>query len=270
MKAAMVEDRQVPQRMEAPVLEFRGISYGYGGPAVIRHIDFAVFGGQVVTLLGPSGCGKSTLLNLAAGLARPYKGTMLFQGEPLTGVNTSVGYLTQDDTLLPWETTWSNVALPLKIKKLPKREIVELVDQQLEAMGLTEAAKKFPSSLSGGMKRRALLARSLVTEPAMLMMDEPFAALDARLREQLQAELRHTVEALNQTVLFVTHDLPEAVALSDRVLVMGGRPHAEVVGDIDISLPRPRPFPGVLSSQESLDYQRRLRPLLEEITPEVS
>jgi NitT/TauT family transport system ATP-binding protein len=217
------------------LLEVRGLAVGFGdGPDVLAGVDLTVERGEFVTLLGPSGCGKSTVLNCTAGLLAPRAGEVRFAGTPVTGVNTGVGYMTQDDTLLPWRKVADNVALPLRMRRMPRERIAPLVERYLGLLDLTEAAHLYPAQLSGGMKRRALLARSMIYEPRLLLMDEPFAALDAQLRTQLHAELRRTVAETGLTVLFVTHDISEAVALSDRVLVIGGPRPSGVVHELAI------------------------------------
>src|SRR5690606_8270403 len=193
------------------IFETRGMAVGFGDrPDVLAGVDLRVGAGEFVALLGPSGCGKSTILNTAAGLLRPRRGEVLFDGRPVTGVNTSVGYMTQDDTLLPWRTVAANVALPLRMRRFPKQRIQEEVARYLAFLDLEHAAGLYPAQLSGGMRRRALLARSMIYDPALLLMDEPFAALDAQMRQQLHADLRRAVRSTEQTVLFVTHDLTEA------------------------------------------------------------
>ncbi len=195
------------------VFETRGMAVGFGDrPDVLADVDLKVHAGEFVALLGPSGCGKSTILNLAAGL----------------------GYMTQDDTLLPWRTVAANVALPLRMRKVPKQRIQQEVSRYLAFLDLQHAAGLYPAQLSGGMRRRALLARSMIYDPELLLMDEPFAALDAQMRQQLHADLRRAVHSTQQTVLFVTHDLTEAAVLADRVLVIGGGPPGGVVAEFTI------------------------------------
>lgn len=246
-----------------PVADFRDISFRYGdGPVVLRDVDLEIRPGEVLTLLGASGCGKSTLLKMVAGLESPSGGTLLFQGEPVRGVNTRVGYLTQDDTLLPWRTIRANLALPLRIRRVPKDAIEDKIKRALDLVNLSREGGKFPAQLSGGMKRRALLARSTITEPTMVLMDEPFAAIDADLREALHEEVRATTERLDQTVLFVTHDISEAALLSDRVAVVGGTPSATIREVIEMPFGRGRDLVALRSSDEFFDMQRRLREAL--------
>jgi NitT/TauT family transport system ATP-binding protein len=228
-----------------PIFEVRDLAIGFGGEADVLHgVDLQIERGEFLVLLGPSGCGKTTILNLAAGLLTPRAGHVRFAGAEITGVNTDVGYMTQDDTLLPWQTVHANVALPLRMRGAPKAEIAERVARSLALMDLTEAANRYPGQLSGGMRRRALLARSMIYEPKLLLMDEPFAALDAQMRNEMHIELRSTVKRLGQTVMFVTHDISEAAKLADRVLVVGGGPPGGIVeehrlsADVDQGAPR--------------------------------
>jgi NitT/TauT family transport system ATP-binding protein len=208
------------------IFEVANFAIGFGQDEdVLRDVDMFVDAGEFVVLLGPSGCGKTTLMNVAAGLLTPRHGNAAFDGQPIKGVNRNVGYMTQDDTLLPWLTVRANVSLPLKLRGVPSGEIEERVDRYLDILELTGAAEQWPSQLSGGMRRRALLARSVIYEPKLLLMDEPFAALDAQMRHQMHVEVRNAVKRLNQTVMFVTHDIAEAAKLADRVLIFaGGRP----------------------------------------------
>ncbi|MFJ6263068.1 ABC transporter ATP-binding protein [Rhodococcus erythropolis] len=216
------------------LLEIRGLAMGFGAaPDVLHGVDVTVKPGEFVTIIGPSGCGKSTVLNAVAGLLEPREGTVLFEGARVDRINTKIGYMTQGDTLLPWLTVYANVALPLKYRRISREIIEQKVNEVLTLLDLGAATKKFPSQLSGGMKRRALLARSMIYQPQLMLMDEPFAALDAQLRTQLHGELLRTTRLMNQAVLFITHDIYEAVLLSDKVLVLGGSP-AQVVSTFEV------------------------------------
>lgn len=206
-------------------LQLAGVDFGYAGEApILRGFDLNIGAGEFVALLGPSGSGKSTILNLAAGLLAPQAGVVRFGGVALRGVNTGVGYMTQGDTLLPWLTVERNVALPLGLRRVPRAERAARVARALDLVSLTEARDRWPAQLSGGMRRRALLARSIIYDPPMLLMDEPFGALDAQLREDMHKELLRTLARTGQGVMFVTHDIGESLALADRILVLGGRP----------------------------------------------
>ena len=207
------------------MLDISNVYFGYREEApILDGFNLTVSRGEFVALLGPSGCGKSTLLNLAAGLLLPLEGSVRFDEKPLVGLNRNVGYMTQGDTLLPWMTVSKNVLLPLELRHTERGSQHAKLDNALRLVNLIEARDKFPSELSGGMKRRALLARSLIYDPPMLLMDEPFGALDAQLRETMHKELLATVNRLGESVLFVTHDIAESILLADRILVLGGRP----------------------------------------------
>lgn len=210
--------------------------------AAIDHVSFSVRRGEFLAIVGPSGCGKSTLLNLIAGLSPPPQGRILFDGLSVRGPNTRVGYMTQTDNLMPWRTLARNVALPLEIRRHDRRDIQLRTRHMLELVGLHGFEDAYPAELSGGMRKRAALARTLIYDPEVILADEPFGSLDAQLRLELQREfLRIWGEALGRrrTVLFVTHDLEEAVSLADRVIVMTRRP-GRIKLDRVIPLSRPR------------------------------
>ena len=218
------------------LLRIEDVAVRFGGARdVLARVSLAVRAGEFVTLLGPSGCGKSTLLNLTAGTLRPRQGTVTFDGQPVTSVNRNVGYVTQEDTMLPWLTLAANVGLPLRMRRVPRAVAQERAMALLTSFGLRNAAALYPAQLSGGMKKRGLLARALIYQPRLLLMDEPFAALDAQMRAQLQSELRRVVMETGVAVLFVTHDLEEAALLSDRVVVIGGTP-GRVIDEVAIGL----------------------------------
>ena len=192
--------------------------------------------------MGPSGCGKSTLLNLTAGLMRPGLGAVLYAGSPVESVNTRVSYVTQKDNLLPWRTVASNLHLPLELgdrPKLTKADAKDKIAEVIKLVGLEGFADHYPSELSGGMRKRAQLGQVLIAEPEVLLMDEPFGALDAQLKLVLQADLLKAWEGTHRTLVFVTHDLSEAIALADRVIVMSARPgRIKAVETIEIERPR--------------------------------
>lgn len=220
----------------AALLRIEDVAVRFGGTRdVLARLSLTIQAGEFVTLLGPSGCGKSTLLNLTAGTLRPRQGTVIFDGQPVTSVNRNVGYVTQEDTMLPWLTLAANVGLPLRMRRVSRSETRERAMTLLTSFGLSHAAALYPAQLSGGMKKRGLLARALIYQPRLLLMDEPFAALDAQMRAQLQGELRRVVTETGVAVLFVTHDIEEAALLSDRVVVIGGAP-GRVIDEVAISL----------------------------------
>ncbi len=196
---------------------------------------------EFVAFVGPSGCGKSTILNMVAGLLAPTSGRVSYDGAPLSDLNLRTGYLTQKDTLLPWRTTADNIAAPLELSRhrTDRALRAEKVARMIELVGLKGFANHYPGELSGGMRRRVALARMLVYDPETLLMDEPFGALDAQLKLVMHDELQRIVGIGAKTVLFVTHDLGEAIALADRVVVFTSRP-GRIKAIRDIDLPRPR------------------------------
>ena len=205
----------------------------------VSEVTFDVEQGELVTMVGPSGCGKSTLLNAAAGLFPATTGTVRYRGVPVDGYNRSVGYMTQSDHLLPWRDVAGNIAVPLEIQGRSRAEIRERVQALVALVGLTGFEKSYPTQLSGGMRKRCALARVLAYDPETLLMDEPFGALDAQLRLGMQIEIRKLCRDLGKTVLFVTHDLDEAVALADRCAVFSARP-GTIRRIVDVPLPRDR------------------------------
>jgi NitT/TauT family transport system ATP-binding protein len=228
------------------MIEYRQVSkVFFKGDTRVHALDdvsMTIETGELIAIVGPSGCGKSTLLNLTAGLMEPGLGDVLYDSVRVGGVNTDVSYVTQKDNLLPWRTVSANVRLPLELqkdRKVTRQEIRERVAASIKLVGLEGFESHYPSELSGGMRKRAQLAQALVCEPDTLLMDEPFGALDAQLKLVLQAELLRAWEGSGKTLAFVTHDLAEAIALADRVVVMSSRPgRIKLIERID--LPRPR------------------------------
>jgi NitT/TauT family transport system ATP-binding protein len=250
------------------LLEIKGVHFGYQAEApILQGFNMHVAQGEFLALLGPSGCGKSTLLNLAAGLLLPLDGSVKFNGGYLHGINNNVGYMTQGDTLLPWNTVAKNILLPLELRGTPAQERSDKLERALKLVNLGAARDKFPSELSGGMKRRALLARSLIYDPPMLLMDEPFGALDAQLRETMHKELLSTVNRLNESVLFVTHDIAESILLSDRVLVLGGRP-LRILEETIIPWGKERNLDEIRKSAEYANLETHVRGLLRQADAE--
>jgi NitT/TauT family transport system ATP-binding protein len=202
----------------------------------LSNFSLTVQTGSFVCMLGRSGCGKSTILNLMAGLTKPTEGTVTYQGKTITRPNPDVGYLTQSDTLMPWRDVRHNIELPLEIRGTGKTKRHNNAQRLIDAVGLTGFERHYPRQLSGGMRRRASLARLLINQPDTLLLDEPFGALDAYLRKEMQDLLLSLTQG--KTVVFVTHDVDEAVALADRVITLGER--GTIVTDVRNDLPRPR------------------------------
>jgi NitT/TauT family transport system ATP-binding protein len=210
-----------------------------GSIEALRSIDLSVEEGSFVSVLGPSGCGKSTLLSIVAGLDAPSSGEVLVKGEPLRGPNSSAGVVFQKDLLLDWRTAKENVLLQLEMRGLSANEHAERAQQLLDMVGIGGFANAHPMQLSGGMRQRVAICRALVHSPSLLLMDEPFGALDAITREQITMDLGRITGESSNTVIFVTHSIEEAVFLGDRVVVMSARP-GTIIADIRIDIPRPR------------------------------
>lgn len=227
-----------------PILELKNVTISFpfaegGRLPVLEGASLAVEEHELVALIGPSGCGKTTTLNALAGQRKPDAGQVLLGGKPVAGVNPAVGYISQADTLLPWRTVMGNVALGLELRGVSKGERLERARDLIVRMGLSGFEKSYPRELSGGMKKRVTIARVLAMDPRVLMMDEPFAPLDALTKEKLQDEILELWENTGCTILYVTHDLTEAIALADRVVLMSARP-GRVTGEYPIDLKRPR------------------------------
>ena len=206
---------------------------------ILSDINIDVAPGEFVSLIGPSGSGKSTILNLLAGIDRPCAGVVSYDGCPVTGASRSIAYLTQHDSLLPWLTVADNIAVPLEIRRMPAAERRLAVQDMLGKVGLGGYGGHYPRQLSGGMQKRAMLARTLIYDPKTILMDEPFGPLDAQLKLALQAELLRLWTGSGKTIVFVTHDIAEAITLSDRVLVLSAQPtRIKHVEPIRIARPR--------------------------------
>ncbi len=242
-----------------PAITFDRVDLDLGGRRIIEQLSFSVPRGQFVCVVGPSGCGKTTLLRMVTGLVAPTSGSVRREGVAVTGATREVAVVFQDygKALLPWRTAAGNVALALEAIGMPKRQRASRVGELLNTVGLAAHAEKYPAQLSGGMQQRLQIARCLAQEPSILLMDEPFGALDAITRHGLQDEVAALVAATGVTVMFVTHDLEEAIYLGDRVISLRSNP-GRLAQDIDVPLARPR---DQLSTRENADFLR-LRHLL--------
>ena len=205
----------------------------------LSDINLYVADKEFVCFIGPSGCGKTTLLRIIAGLEKPDSGTLTVNNEPITGPGPNRGMVFQEYSLFPWRTVLKNITFSLELKKIPKSERDKIAREFLELVGLLEFADSYPHELSGGMKQRVAIARAMVNDPDVLLMDEPFGAVDAQTRNRLQHELLNIWEKKKKTVLFITHSVDEAVFLADKVVVFTARP-GRVKEVIDVDLPRPR------------------------------
>jgi NitT/TauT family transport system ATP-binding protein len=219
------------------------VAFGLARGGVYRAVEQAslsVADGEFVSIVGPTGCGKSTLLNIAAGLRAPSSGSVSVFGAPLASLNRRAGYLFQADAIFPWKTALENVAIGLDIAGAPAGEARSRAETWLSRVGLSHFGDRYPHMLSGGQRKRVGLAQVLIRDPKILLMDEPFGPLDAQTRQIMGNLLLDLWQADKKAVLFVTHDLEEAISLSDRVVIMSAGPAARIIGDWKVSLPRPR------------------------------
>ncbi len=255
-----------------PVVEAEGVfkvfvARGAGQRAflALRELSLTIEPGRFVSLVGPSGCGKSTLLNLIAGLVRPTEGVLRYKGRAVSGINTNVGYITQDDNLLPWRTLQENVELALEFRGAPPGRRRELSARYIQMVGLGGFEHHYPHELSGGMRKRTALIRTLIYDPDVILMDEPFGPLDAQTRVILQDELLKLWDGSGKTVVFVTHDLVEAIALSDEIALFSRAP-GTIKRVYRVPLPRPRDVFRVHADPAFPEFYERLwRDLKEEI-----
>ena len=247
-KRSVVEAREITKRFVHRDGEF----------TALERVSLDVREGEFVSIVGPSGCGKSTLLHILAGLKRPDAGSVAIDGRETTGSTPSqVGYLFQEDTVLPWFSVERNIALGLGYRGVAPDEARRRVEWALGEAGLVEFRRSYPHQLSGGMRRRVALMMTLVVDPKILLMDEPFGALDTHTKTRLHASLLEIWEKTRQTIVFVTHDLMEAITLSDRVVIMSARP-GRVKASYEIRIPRPRDVIKVKDSEEYLEDFREI------------
>ena len=249
-------------------IESLGKEYHVRGKRVLALdcVDFSVSDGEFVTIVGPSGCGKSTLLNLIVGLLRSSSGRILFRGDPIDGICTKIGYVTQKDNLLPWRTLIENVEIALEIRGVEKGARRERAAELIGRVGLSGFEDHYPHELSGGMRQRANIIRTLIYDPELILMDEPFGPLDAQTRIVLQDQLLKLWSASKKTILFITHDLIEAITLADRVVLMSSRPGRIKLIE-NVTIPRPR---DVFQIHESQEFRAAHERLWHELRPEVN
>jgi NitT/TauT family transport system ATP-binding protein len=233
----------VREAAPAAAIEFDDVSLAFGSEAgsmlALDRVSLTAPRGQITTVVGPSGCGKTTLLRLVAGLLAPSSGRTLYNGREVAGLNVGVGFVTQDSNLFPWATTLANVEFPLAVRGVSARERREHAREWIHTVGLAGFENSYPSQLSGGMQKRVSIARTFIYEPDVILLDEPFGALDAQTRMMLHHQLLQLWHKRRMTMLFITHDLVEAITLSDEVVVMSKRP-GRVKECYRVPLPRPR------------------------------
>jgi NitT/TauT family transport system ATP-binding protein len=251
-----------------PAVHFEGVRVAFvldqGTFTAVERADLTIHEGEFVAIVGPTGCGKSTLLNAAAGLIAPSAGEVKIFGETLDGLNRQAGYLFQADALFPWKTAIDNVAIALEVDGVAAAEALERARAWLKRVGLAGFADRYPHMLSGGQRKRVGLAQVLIRDPKILLMDEPFGPLDAQTRQIMGNLLLDLWGADRKAVLFVTHDLEEAIALSDRVVIMSAGPAARIIGDWRVELPRPRDIAEVKLEKSFHELHREIWQALKE------
>jgi len=230
----------------------------------VRDVSLDVAPGEFVSVVGPTGCGKSTLLNVAAGLLEPSAGTVRVFGEPLAGINGRAGYMFQSEALMPWRTARRNVMAGLEFRGIEAAEAGARADEWLKRVGLGGFGDRYPHQLSGGMRKRTALAQTLVLDPDIILMDEPFSALDVQTRQLMENEVLELWAAKRKAVLFITHDLDEAIAMSDRVVVLSAGPASHPIGEFVIDLPRPRDVAEVRITSRFIELHKAIWDVLRE------
>lgn len=236
------------------IIEVERLGVTFGGSTIMQEISFTVGRGQFVCLLGPSGCGKSTILRTIGGLLQPSAGTVTVSGAPAAVAWSQVAYVFQSPRLVPWRTATGNISLGMELRDptIPKAERLRRARQYLEMVGLGGDGHKYPAMMSGGERQRVAIARALAANPEIILMDEPFSALDIKTRERLRDELLRIWAQTGKTIVFVTHDLPEAAALADRVLVFSPKP-TRIVADLSLPPERPRGEPAIRTVVDRLN-----------------
>jgi NitT/TauT family transport system ATP-binding protein len=257
--------------MSAPALALDRITVTFQSPdalsqryTAVADTTLLVEAGEFVSVVGPTGCGKSTLLNIAAGLLEPSSGEIRVFGEPLVGINRRAGYMFQTEALMPWRSALDNVMVGLQYRGLADPEARAQATAWLERVGLAEFGDRYPHQLSGGMRKRTALAQVLALDPDIVLMDEPFSALDIQTRQLMENEVLELWAAKKKAVLFITHDLDEAIAMSDRVVVLSAGPATRPIGEFIIDLPRPRDVAEVRADPRFIELHKQIWAVLRE------
>ncbi|MDH5204574.1 MAG: ABC transporter ATP-binding protein [Hylemonella sp.] len=243
---------------------FRSRQPGLPAYTAVADTSLCIRAGEFVSVVGPTGCGKSTLLNIGAGLLAPTAGEVRVFGERLSGINRRAGYMFQSDALMPWRSALDNVMLGLQYRGLPDSQARAQAQAWLERVGLGDFGDRFPHQLSGGMRKRTALAQTLALDPDIILMDEPFSALDIQTRQLMEDEVLALWAAKRKAVLFITHDLDEAIAMSDRVVVLSAGPATHPIGEFTIDLPRPRHVAEVRSEPRFVELHSQIWSVLRE------
>ncbi|MEP7295208.1 MAG: ABC transporter ATP-binding protein [Burkholderiales bacterium] len=252
-----------PSATDSPALQLAGVSCTFADKndasqryTAVRDVNLTVAAGEFVSVVGPTGCGKSTLLNVAAGLLAPSTGAVTVFGEPLNGINSRAGYMFQAESLMPWRTAAQNVMAGLEFRGVPDARAQ--AGEWLKRVGLGGFGDRYPHQLSGGMRKRVSLAQTLVLDPDIILMDEPFSALDIQTRQLMENELLELWARKKKAVLFITHDLDEAIAMSDRVVCLSAGPGSRPIGEFAIDLPRPRDVAEVRTTPRFVELHRAI------------
>jgi len=251
--------------MSPYALELNSITVTFHSPdapgqryTAVADTTLRVREGEFVSVVGPTGCGKSTLLNIGAGLLEASSGEVKVLGEPLRGINRRAGYMFQTEALMPWRSAIGNVMVGLQYRGVPEADARAQAQAWLERVGLSEFGDRYPHQLSGGMRKRTALAQTLALDPDIILMDEPFSALDIQTRQLMENEVLDLWAAKKKAVLFITHDLDEAIAMSDRVVVLSAGPATRPIGEFDIDLPRPRDVTEVRTQPRFIELHARI------------
>jgi NitT/TauT family transport system ATP-binding protein len=230
----------VPQASATPMVSIEDVTMSFGAFVAVEKVNLTIGDGEFLSIVGPTGCGKSTILNAIAGLLKPSAGQVSIDGQKVTSVQNNIGYLFQQDALLPWKTAYENVELGLMFRGVAQEERRAKAMAWLEKVGLKGFEARFPHQLSGGQRKRVQMAQALITEPKVILMDEPFSALDIHTRHLMQNELLTLWQEDRRAVVMITHDLEEAIALGDRVVVLAAGPKSRVIESFGVDLERPR------------------------------
>ena len=255
----------------SPALELQGVACTFidrNDPGqrytAVRDVDLTVGVGEFVSVVGPTGCGKSTLLNVAAGLLAPSTGRVTCFGAPLAGINTRAGYMFQAESLMPWRTARQNVSAGFEFRGTPGAQARAQADEWLKRVGLGGFGDRYPHQLSGGMRKRTSLAQTLALDPDIILMDEPFSALDIQTRQLMENEVLDLWAAKKKAVLFITHDLDEAIAMSDRVVILSAGPGARPIGEFAIDIARPRDVAEIKTTPRFIELHAAIWAVLRE------
>jgi NitT/TauT family transport system ATP-binding protein len=254
-----------------PALELAGVTCTFVSRedrtqryTAVSEVTLSIAPGEFVSVVGPTGCGKSTLLNVAAGLLEPSRGAVRVFGQQLVGINRRAGYMFQSEALMPWRTALQNVTAGLEFRGVPQEQARRQADEWLRRVGLGGFGDRYPHQLSGGMRKRTSLAQTLVLDPDIILMDEPFSALDVQTRQLMENEVLDLWAAKRKAVLFITHDLDEAIAMSDRVVVLSAGPASHPIGEFAIDLPRPRDVAEVRVTPRFIELHKAIWDVLRE------